>query len=493
MRNLFLLILILAASGATAQNYECLQSGVQPYYINANGYLRAIRIDSVRTFADSVIYYPFRTPRGEYAGHPLTLDTNGGSWVGKKVVKLNDGTFLFDNYWGDTVLLKTQANVGDSWVFYSDAGAVYYRAAVTAKDTMSVLAAVDSVKRITVSAYNSSGPLTTDPMNGLEIVLSKEHGFVQVCDLYMFPYHKPDSVYREGLDYYMDRATRDHMSINESGGAAPAIEDATFKMIDFIIPSQDQLHSWNETDMLESRITKSSPFGPTSTFYVLNTVASKVLSGSITVYTLNGNSFSCTDHLVFPGGCPALTGSGVYSTNSTTFPIVSPGFLPEFGVAMRYIFYYPDDTSFCTNSPLYRIIRNGIPHGISILKNIKNYKLGIGAVYSYANDESYNGWEGEMIYTKLSGNSCGTYVATEITGTDQTKHRIEYRPNPVRDELTITSAEDIEQVVITDVIGRVVHSGTPDAKSVRVNAADWTAGLYFVRVNNVVAGKVLKQ
>ena len=86
MKKIFLLIILLYAIGANGQNYQCLQSGVKHYFTNSYGYLRGIRIDSVRTYADSVIYYPFHTPRGNFAAsYMVTLDSTGGSWLGKKV------------------------------------------------------------------------------------------------------------------------------------------------------------------------------------------------------------------------------------------------------------------------------------------------------------------------------------------------------------------------------------------------------------------------
>src|SRR5882724_8748120 len=103
------------------QNWQCLQSGVKHYFTNANGYLRGIRIDSVRTVGSDVVYYPYHTPRGSYypSSFPV-LDSNGGSWLGKKVIEKSDGTFIFDSYWNDSVIIETRANVGDNWIFYKD-------------------------------------------------------------------------------------------------------------------------------------------------------------------------------------------------------------------------------------------------------------------------------------------------------------------------------------------------------------------------------------
>ena len=56
-------------------------------------------------------------------------------------------------------------------------------------------------KKILITAHNALGIVASDPVDSLQIFLSKNNGFVQVFDLFTFPYHGPDSVYAEGLDY----------------------------------------------------------------------------------------------------------------------------------------------------------------------------------------------------------------------------------------------------------------------------------------------------
>ena len=192
MKKLLLFILILSAYCCDAQHYQCLQSGVKHYFTNGNGYLRGIRIDSVRTMGDTTVYYLFHTPRGGWGPDGLGSDTMNfdlppGSWLGEKVMQLNGNTFLFDNLWGDTVIIQAEANLGSSWLFCRDTSAHYYMATVTSIDTMTFSGVYDTVKTITISAYYDSSILASDSLNGFQIMLSKNHGFVQVFDLYTFP------------------------------------------------------------------------------------------------------------------------------------------------------------------------------------------------------------------------------------------------------------------------------------------------------------------
>ncbi len=153
-KSALLLLLLVCYCCSTAQNYHCLRSDSTFWYTNSNNYLRGIRVDSVKASGTDTIYYLFRT----YRFYPSS-DTAGGSWVGKDVVKKIDGTYLFGNEYQDTVVIKTQATLGSSWIFYNDSGSKYYTATVTKVDTMTVLGSIDSIKEITINAFNLDIPL----------------------------------------------------------------------------------------------------------------------------------------------------------------------------------------------------------------------------------------------------------------------------------------------------------------------------------------------
>ncbi|MFI5196347.1 MAG: hypothetical protein ACHQD8_04595, partial [Chitinophagales bacterium] len=249
MKRVLLILILFSAYFSKAQNYQCLQSGVKHYFTNGNGYLRGIRIDSVKTSGSDVIYYPFHTSRGRYpyaAGFNALLDSNGGSWLGKKVIQRNNGTFLFDNLWGDTVIINTQASIGDTWVFCKDTSSLYYYANVLSIDTMTVLGVLDTVKTIIINAYNGTTLITADPVNNFQIVLSKNHGFVHTFDLYTFPYHAPDSNYARGFDYYLDALIH-----NSTAPFIPTQSNSTFALVQLTNPTGSQLYDWNVGDVFE--------------------------------------------------------------------------------------------------------------------------------------------------------------------------------------------------------------------------------------------------
>ena len=151
MKRILLIIIFFGRLGCAGQSYQCLQAGVKHYFINSYGYLRGIRIDSVTTVGSTTVYYPFHTPRS-HMPYTAPVDTTGSSWLGKRVLQLTDGTFLFDNMWHDTVVIKTQAHTGDSWTFYDDTTTRYYTASVISEDTMTFIGISDSIKIIKINA-----------------------------------------------------------------------------------------------------------------------------------------------------------------------------------------------------------------------------------------------------------------------------------------------------------------------------------------------------
>ena len=247
MRNLLLALLLISAITCHAQNWQCLQPGVKGYFTNGYAYLRGIRIDSVKTLGDTMIYFPFHTPRGSYV-NSLPTDSAGGSWLDKRVLKLNDGTFMFDNYWGDDVVtINTRANEGDHFLLYSNANDTnhfFYDAMVTSTDTMTIAGMTDSIKTMKIYVFCDTGYVPSDPVNGFEMILSKNNGFVHIFDLYTFPYHGPNKEYSNTGDFFLDQSTQ---GISQ-GDPRPTSSNAIFNRVTMNNPTEHELYNWNIND-----------------------------------------------------------------------------------------------------------------------------------------------------------------------------------------------------------------------------------------------------
>jgi hypothetical protein len=75
--------------------------------------------------------------------------------------------------------------------------------------------------------------------------------------------------------------------------------------------------------------------------------------------------------------------------------------------------------------------------------------------------------------------------ATYVTGTDKDA-AIDIYPNPVSDNLTVTTADKTmeQNIIISDITGRIVYNGS-FYKSTSVSTIDFISGLYFVNIKSV--------
>lgn len=486
--------ILLSVFTTTAQNYQCLQPGVKRYFMNDNRYLRGIRIDSVKTYSDSVVYFAYHTPRGRYATNP-NLDSTGGSWLGKKVVQLNDGTFLFDNIWGDTVVIKTQAHFGDSWIFYNDTSSLYYQAYLSEIDTATILGVVDSIKRIVVTARNPLGLVTSDPADSFEIVLSMNHGFVKVFDLHTFPYHDPGAAFHTGLDFYLDNL------MVPTGPFLPNRANSIFSLIALNNITYAQLYQWNTGDIYEysacnNLIEHSDAMCVPPENYTIDTITAAAVTTSSSDYNFKGAAYT----IAYFSTIPITPGYYVYNSTKTTgslnfdaTPFIDTVLMPE-EFKQQYIYsYVPGDTSYCMNGTLYSAtknirIANATFHGFFENYVLPTYyKAPLGLLKSFNSGVGTNGYyvgAQELTYYNRSGTSCGLFVTPPTRVIDPaTMPRISFSPNPAASELTIkTNISQPYTIALFNVVGQTMQVIKSVAQSQTIDVSTYPAGVYSISI-----------
>jgi Secretion system C-terminal sorting domain len=487
----FIALLLLPFNGI-AQNYQCLQAGVKHYFTNSNGYLRGIRIDSTKSYTDSTVFYPYHTPRGRFYTTAL-LDSNGGSWLGKKVVALPDGTFLFYNMWDDTVIIKTQAHKGDVWHLYDDTTALYYQAEVLSEDTMTILGAVDSVKQILITARNTTGIVTSDLIDSLQLVISKNSGFVKAVDLYTFPYHAPDSIYSGGIDYYFD----------ESHGV-------DFSLIPFHWPSTMEMYDWDIGDAYEYKYCETI-FGGGCSYpqsFRYDSIVGKTIFPDSVIYQVAG--WQIAQHWVGPYHVDRWY--PYWKTdNSRTFSVTnSPYFdtakLPEEYGQQLFYWYFPESGSKCASGALIsrtpsNIAGNRYTRPGELGYPWEDFELKFGRIlFSKTAFESNTGdmvdLSDELIYSSRGGVGCGNYVGPEALSVRETAvvaDVVRLSPNPASDLITITAPEKVSQLVITDIVGQTIFKGNYHTDKVQVDISRFAPGMYIAKINGLESVKFVKQ
>jgi len=513
MKKFLLFILILSSYFCDAQNYQCLQSGVKHYFTNSLDYLRGIRIDSVKTMGDTVVYYPFHTPRGIY--NTLTQDSlnaAGGSWLGGKVLQLSDGTFIFDDDWSDSVIIKTQANLTDNWIFYQDTSSLYYLATVVSVDTMTFAGFFDTVKTIQINAYNGTALVTSDPVNGFQILLSKNHGFVQVFDLYTFPYHLANSGYYQGLDYYLDLAVNKPpyplgLNVPIDYDLWPSATNSIYTLCSFKSPSTIQLYQWNIGDVYEyancfyyNSYLSGCGCGPVGEFDMdtiksVNAIADTVNYG----YSGWAADIIAPEYFFYSYSPVAsvVTIDSILLIDTTLMP-------EEYGQNSNY-YYSPNDTSYCITGPFYGIVNSVELSGAVYYPPFEagpvvvGYKAPLGLLYGFgcSSDTRPIVNSRQLIYYDRAAGGCGAPpnipTSVPIVGYNNS---IEIFPNPATTSLTIQSSnEPITQVSISNIFGQTVYSRQPAVGSLQctVDVSALPCAMYFLQVNGSTTRKFVKE
>ncbi len=166
----------------------------------------------------------------------------------------------------------------------------------------------------------------------------------------------------------------------------------------------------------------------------------------------------------------------------------------------KNIFYSLHDAGFVMHwdlsKALYRVSFDVIDQeGISIenatiaLNSISNpangykfYQIEPG-VYDYSVAlEGYNPVEGEVEVVDQNVNIAVTLTPTNTSANSLKTNTISLFPNPSQTHFTIVSDLVIEEIEISDAIGRLIHFENPAITSITINVNDFSGGIYLAKI-----------
>ncbi|MBK7690890.1 MAG: T9SS type A sorting domain-containing protein [Bacteroidetes bacterium] len=188
---LWLLLSIFFSVNSFSQNWQTVSiTDTTMYEVSASGpnamwnnYLRTIWVDSSTNIPNGIKNYFYPSVRLDKFEN---IDTaNGGTWLGKFNIRLNNGEEYFFNQYEDTILIKTFSNLNDSWIICSKNG-IDYVGTIASLGQQLIDGNLDSTKIITIQAMQAGSPVA-NYYNSLTITLSKNHGFFDCFELFGFP------------------------------------------------------------------------------------------------------------------------------------------------------------------------------------------------------------------------------------------------------------------------------------------------------------------
>lgn len=189
--TLFFCLSIFFLQNANAQTYAGFRTNDTTYFASNAvypypNYLRVSWInDAVAIGSDSIFTF---YPSVRLLSNSINcLDTLGMSWNGKTLLRKNNGDEYYYNFLSDSIRIRTQAQLNDTWIIATDTNAIEIWGSVSSIDTMSINGQFDSIKIIELQAYQNA-MMITHPHNGKQLIISRNHGFIQLPEWYHFPY-----------------------------------------------------------------------------------------------------------------------------------------------------------------------------------------------------------------------------------------------------------------------------------------------------------------
>ena len=208
--------------------------------------------------------------------------------------------------------------------------------------------------------------------------------------------------------------------------------------------------------------------------------------GSNNIYNYvpaNGDSIRCI-----------LSVNGLCATPSsnTIYMVVTPATTPSITITSNPV------------SPIGSIVTvNAIVTGAGSSYNINWYDNGVlfntttTPIVTYTKTVST-----DIITATVIPQSIGCYdstISNAITITDSSTNSPDLSkrdgflvfPNPATTEITITATNKISEIIISNVLGEIVQSASPNTEKTAINIAVLSAGIYFVKITNSEGHKMI--
>ncbi len=485
MKYLFLFILLLWLEPVSGQSYSCIPQEHKTYFTNPRGYLRGISIDSVRYHNGNILYYPFRTARVKANDIGAFADTLAGNWIGRVIIEGSDGVTYIPNHWGDTLKIRNQAALADTWTMLGDSASLHYLATVTIHDTMTIGGILDSIKTIRLTVMNGTNVVNGDALNGLEIMLTKHNGFRQAIDFYLFPYKDTLSqVYDRQIDYYLNESMQPSELFH--------VPDLMFRRVNYSNPSHKKIFDYEVGDVIITE-THNDPQIYQVQRTVWDSVTTKNSSGDTVIYNMDSHYSGLRRTTNGPPGLEAYSGYGPRTLSITDELLVDTTWMPEQWHNPDFYYFREEDSSFCFRSNTHTwynnfLADNGQLYVFEQSRNHSSYKEGLGMLSS-----SYTHFPTETAYSSFlkgarkNGQFCGesNQPLSLNEGLELTEKLFKVYPNPASDKISIAAAPGQSFTVsMISIVGREtgIKDSSKAGKSV-ISVSSLPSGLYLLHID----------
>ncbi|NJN77327.1 MAG: T9SS type A sorting domain-containing protein [Saprospiraceae bacterium] len=189
MKTFLPIVFVLMTCQISAQNYRTANTTSTTYYEDSLNWMTSnfpFKADnfSVQSNGDTLISFleVFNNP---FSQSTPCIDTASTPWQGQKALLKTDGTDIYYNENNEEITIKTQANLGETWLLFDEN--ITIEATLSQIGMQNIFGVMDSVKTLTLQVFDSLNNLISHSLNGENYQLSQSFGFVSAPDFYHFP------------------------------------------------------------------------------------------------------------------------------------------------------------------------------------------------------------------------------------------------------------------------------------------------------------------
>lgn len=515
MKHIYTILLLFISFGLNAQDWKTVSDKDTVYFragkhgtgyafgnSSDSGLLRAVWVASSQRLGNDSLFNFYKVVRSS-GNFNECIDTAAPLWLGRGFLHKTTGMEYYFNSHNDTIIVKTRAQVGDTWTLARDSAGNEYRAIVTSSGITNIDNVTDSFKIITIQVYQNNTPVA-NWYSGFELQLSKDHGWITTIDMYRFPDHLSNW---EGYGAVIDSGLHTRLPMS-------------FTNLD--IGSIDLAWKYKPgNEWIEQTLSRAYPQS-----YELN---QKVIHDSVVTSTIIANSAIVafkTDLFVrvwhYHQGPPY--DYWAYTDSTSTFYHIDTiyGTTPVFIKTAVYP-DYKKDSSFLPDGPRVSIQRyfvdsfcsdryfvnyhyfdwqilQGQPPAIcwQLVPNVSGYSQidttllqGFGRTYwHWEMGESMPDFWGKDFFSYLKLDDCtwGSKIDVLSLSTSNVPHDSLFSiyPNPAHDDVFIKSGNIAGHAAISlyDITGRLLQQWDSEEQLTRISLKNYTAGTYILFIRN---------
>jgi len=449
----------------SAQNYQTVFPDRAIYFNNGSSQESA-RFDSV--YYNPTQLFPFTIVRQIDYDCFSPLEP---SRLGRSVILRDNGDNEFITYSYDTLKIKTDALLNESWIFFRDS--MYeVTATVSSITEESFFGVLDSVKNITLQFKDIYGVHINHYFNSITIKLSKSYGLKQWFDFALFPNHESAA------------------SINLTGLTNPNMGLTNFTWFEtFDFQPGDELHIYKSgnylvnffSQKLVNKYISRNDYNDSIVYYLDREYVIQNHSLQTITYTHDTIKQKISRNDPFDHSLPMEP----FKNNIEIWYFFLQNNETKYNSNFSHYYQYSDSCFFETNP--------------SWGHEFNTYLKGLGGPY-YINSHGVEySDQRTLVYYKKDGVSNGTpFNLLGVENQMEIQQNFILYPNPAIDQVTITfKNEGLFALECYDLLGKLVQKEMITNSGQVINISSLKSGMYLYRIKDgiktIQIGKLIRE